>query len=99
MNYEHPFPRVLEYYKVSDIIEIDIMQFRVYYKVQLKYQENITHNNRRTSYTHLHNLSSCNFLCNREGSTIDMVIREVVEAKHKANKTIVLGRLRMYFHD
>ena len=25
-----------------------------YYKLQLKYLENITHNNRRTSYTHLH---------------------------------------------
>ena len=25
-----------------------------YYKLQLKYPENITHNNRRTSYTHLH---------------------------------------------
>ena len=25
-----------------------------YYKLQLKYPENITHNNRKTSYTHLH---------------------------------------------
>ena len=25
-----------------------------YYKLQLKYSENITHNNRITSYTHLH---------------------------------------------
>ena len=28
-----------------------------------------------------------------------MVIREVVEAKYKANNTIVVGLLRMYFHD
>ena len=27
------------------------------------------------------------------------VIREVVEAKYKADKTIVHGLLRMYFHD
>ena len=28
-----------------------------------------------------------------------MVIIEVVKAKYKANKTIDLGLLRMYFHD
>ena len=28
-----------------------------------------------------------------------MVIREAVEAKYKANKTIVPGLLRMHFHD
>ena len=28
-----------------------------------------------------------------------MVIREVVEATYKADKTIILSLLRMYFHD
>ena len=30
MNYEHPFPRVLGYYKVIDIMDVDITEFRVY---------------------------------------------------------------------
>ena len=57
-----------------------------YYKLQLKYPENITNNNRRTSYTYLHTYvqhCSCNFLCNWEGSTTETVIREVVEAKSR----------------
>ena len=76
-------------------------QARKYHKLQLKYPENITHNNRRTSYTHLRTwVEPCfsNFLCNREGSTIETVIKEMMEAKYKADKTIVLGFLRMYFH-
>ena len=32
-------------------------------------------------------------------TTVEMVIREVVEAKYKGKKTIVHGLLRMYFHD
>jgi peroxidase len=32
-------------------------------------------------------------------STAETVIREVVEAKYNADKTIVPGLLRMYFHD
>ena len=55
-----------------DTLEIEmtciIRQFE-YYKLKLKYPENITHNSRRTSYTHLHiyvQLCSCNFLCKRE---------------------------------
>ena len=40
-----------------DTLEIEMTritrQFK-YYKVQLKYPENITHNSRRTSSTHLH---------------------------------------------
>ena len=31
MNYEHPFPRVSGYLRVCDIMEIDIMEFKVYY--------------------------------------------------------------------
>ena len=30
MNYEHPFPRVLGYWRVGDITKVDIMEFRVY---------------------------------------------------------------------
>ena len=30
MNYAHPFLRVLGYWRVSDIMEVDIMEFRVY---------------------------------------------------------------------
>ena len=30
MNYEHPLPRDLGYYRVSDIMEVDITEFRVY---------------------------------------------------------------------
>ena len=30
LNYEHPFPRVSGYYGVSDIMEVPIMEFRVY---------------------------------------------------------------------
>ena len=73
-----------------------------YYKVQLKYPENITHNSRRTSYTYLHTpVHRCSyiFFCNREGSTIETIIREVVEAKYKADKTILLGLLHMYFRE
>ena len=40
-----------------------------------------------------------NLVCNREGSIVEIVIKEVVEAKYKVNKTIVLGLLQMYFHD
>ena len=29
LNYEHPFPRVLGYKRVYDIMEVDIMKFRV----------------------------------------------------------------------
>jgi hypothetical protein len=29
-NYEHLFPRVLGYYIVNDIMEVDIKEFRVY---------------------------------------------------------------------
>ena len=39
-----------------DTLEIDVTRITrqlEYYKLQLKYPENITHNNRRTSYTHL----------------------------------------------
>ena len=68
-----------------------------YNKLQLKYPENITHNIRRTSYTHTWiQPCSCNFLCNQEGSIAEMVIREVVEAKYKADKTIVPDLLCMY---
>ena len=73
-----------------------------YYKLQLMYPENITHNNRRISYTHSHTQiqpSTCKFLCNWEGSTTEMVISEVMEAKYKIDKTIVPHLLRMYFHD
>ena len=28
MNYEHPFPRVSAYSRVSDIMEVDITKFR-----------------------------------------------------------------------
>ena len=30
MNYEHPFPRVLGYYRLSDIMGVDTTEFRVY---------------------------------------------------------------------
>jgi hypothetical protein len=33
LNYEHPFPRVLEYKRVCDIMEVDITEFRVYKEV------------------------------------------------------------------
>ena len=58
-----------------DMLEIEMTRITrqlKYYEVQLKYMENITYNNRRTSYTHSHTsvqLCSCNFLCNWEGST------------------------------
>ena len=55
---------------------------------QLKYPGNITHKSRRTSHTHLSQPCSCNFLYNREGSTTETMIIEVVEAKYKADKTI-----------
>ena len=42
---------------------------------------------------------SCNLLCNRESSTLETVIREVVEVEYKADKNIVHDLLRMYFHD
>ena len=29
LNYKHPFPRVSGYWKVCDIMEVDIMKFRV----------------------------------------------------------------------
>ena len=32
-------------------------------------------------------------------STAETVIREVVKAKYKTDKSIVAGLLRMYFHD
>ena len=35
----------------------------------------------------------------REGCTVEMVIREVVEAKYKADKTIDPSLLRMYFYN
>ena len=43
----------------------------------------------------------CNLvlLRDQEGSTFQTVIKEVVEAKDKADKTIALCLLRMYFHD
>ena len=40
-----------------DTLEIEmtlITRQLKYYKLQLKYSEILTHNNRRTSYTHLH---------------------------------------------
>ena len=40
-----------------DTLEIEMTHITrqlKYYKLQLKYRENITHNNRRTPYTHLH---------------------------------------------
>ena len=43
------------------------------------------------------NLVLVNFLCNREGSTAEMVIIVVVEAKYEVDKTIVYGLLQMYF--
>jgi hypothetical protein len=30
LNYEHPFPRISGHYRVSDIMEVDITEFRVY---------------------------------------------------------------------
>jgi hypothetical protein len=30
LNYDHPFPRVSGYHRVSDIMEVDITEFRVY---------------------------------------------------------------------
>ena len=36
--------------------------------------------------------------CNRKASITETVIREVAEAKYKADKTIVHGLLQMYFH-
>ena len=45
--------------KCTSIDTLEIEMTRItrqleYYKLQLKYPENITHNNRGTSYTHLH---------------------------------------------
>ena len=43
-------------HKSIDTLEIEMVGITrklKYYKLQLKYVENITHNNRRTSYTHL----------------------------------------------
>ena len=38
LNYEHPFGRVSKYYRVSDIMEVDIMEFRVYkYPIKKNY--------------------------------------------------------------
>ena len=40
-----------------DTLEIEMTRITMqlkYYKLQLKYPKNITHNNRRTSYIHLH---------------------------------------------
>ena len=31
MNYEHPFPRVSGYYRVCDMMEVNITEFRVYH--------------------------------------------------------------------
>ena len=44
-------------YMSIDTLEIEMIHITrqlEHYKLQLKYPENITHNNRRTSYTHLH---------------------------------------------
>ena len=35
MNYKHPFTRVLGYWRVNDIVEVDITEFRVYQHIYL----------------------------------------------------------------
>ena len=62
--------------KEKTIMSIDTLKIQMtcitrqleYYKLQLKYAENTTHNNTRTSYTHILNFSFALaiFFCNRE---------------------------------
>ena len=40
----------------------------------------------------------CNVLCKGEVSTAETVIKEVMHAKYKVDKTIVHGLLRIFFH-
>ena len=88
-----------------DTLEIEMTRITrqlKYYTLQLKYLKNslITIKELPTlAYILKNHPCSCNFLCNQEGSTTETMIKGVVEAKYKADKAIVHGLLRMYFHD
>ena len=76
-----------------------------YYKLKLKYPENITHNSKRTSYTHLHTSiqrCSCNFLVTKKALQLVLVLvlgQLITILVLVLVMSIVLGLVRMYFYE
>ena len=67
----------------GDTLEIEMTRMTrqlEFCKLQLNYPENISHNNRRTSCTHLHTwvqLCCCNFMCNLELRLWYEIVRQI----------------------
>jgi hypothetical protein len=85
---------ICEQQKHTSIVTLEIEMTCItrqlkYCKVQLKYPENITHNIKRTSCTHLHNKFTLVIVIpfvTGKALQLRQWIREVVEGKYKADK-------------